>query len=304
MTVLSDYSSAVKSLLHDFNLQFYGAPFSLTTAINTARNRVAVDGQCVRVLPRSTGPISSVTVTAGGTGYLTPPTITISGNGGTGAILTAVLTGNSVTSVTVTNGGTNYALPMTLNFSGGSGTGAAATANVANINVTTAGQEVYTFASVNSIAALQPGVLGIQAILSVAVNQGAWKPTLRYSAWGQMQAYYRSYNASILNYPEIWSQYGQGTNGSMYLYPIPSSVYSMDWDCICLPIPLVDDTSFEAIPYPWTDCVPYYAAYLAYLNAQRREDADRMLLDYKSKMGEASGFARPVVVPNYYGRRY
>lgn len=300
---LTAYTNAVKSLLHDFNLQFYGSPFDMTGAINTARNRVAAEAQCIRILPRSTGAISSVTVTAGGSGYTTLPTIGISGNGGTGAILTPVLTGGVVTSVTVTNGGSNYALPLTLNFTGGNGTGAAATANVANINVTTSGQEVYTFASVNTIAALQPGVGQIQAVMSVAVNQGAWKPTLRYCAWGQMQAYYRSYNASILNYPEIWSQYSQGTNGSMYLYPIPSSVYSMDWDCICLPIALVDDSTIEAIPYPWTDCVPYYAAYLAYLNAQRRDDAERMLADYKQKMMEAGGFARVAINPSYYGRR-
>ena len=50
----------------------------------------------------------------------------------------------------------------------------------------------------------------------------------------------------------------------------------MDIDSICIPVDLVDDTTPDAIPYPWTDAVPYYAAYICYMNSSRAADAMRM----------------------------
>lgn len=299
---LNAYTNEVKSLLHDFSLQFYGSPFDMTGAINIARKRVAAEAQCIRVLPAAAGPISLATVVNGGSGYLTPPTITVGGNG-SGAILTAVLTGGVVTSITITNGGQGYAPPLSLSFSSTSGSGASATATVTGILTTTANKEVYTYTDASVVAMLQSGVGPIQGVLSVAVNQGAQKPILRHWPWSTLQAYARSYSAQTTNYPYVWAQYAQGTSGSMYLYPIPSDTFSMEWDCYCLPIDLVDDTTPESIPYPWTTPVAYYTAYLAYQNAQRNDDADRMKTQYREKMMEAGGFARPGVIPNYYGRR-
>ena len=54
------------------------------------------------------GQVTSIPVTSGSSGYLSAPTVTITGGGGTGATATAVLTNGVVTSITVTNGGANY----------------------------------------------------------------------------------------------------------------------------------------------------------------------------------------------------
>lgn len=75
-----------------------------------------------------TNKVASATVTAGGTGYTTAPTVAFSGGGGTGATGTAVLSGTSVVSITITNAGSGYTTTPTIAFSGGGGTGAAATA--------------------------------------------------------------------------------------------------------------------------------------------------------------------------------
>tara|TARA_R100001463_G_scaffold2637_1_gene10928 strand:+ start:1401 stop:4394 length:2994 start_codon:yes stop_codon:yes gene_type:complete len=78
-------------------------------------------------------PIESITVTAGGSGYSSPPTVTITAiNGGTSATGTAVLTSNAVSSVTITNPGKDYLHGATISFSGGGGANAAATAKVYN----------------------------------------------------------------------------------------------------------------------------------------------------------------------------
>lgn len=76
------------------------------------------------------GYISGISVTNGGSGYTTAPTVTILGGAGTQATATATVSGGAVTAVNVTFRGQDYR-SATVSFSGGGGTGAAATATVA-----------------------------------------------------------------------------------------------------------------------------------------------------------------------------
>ena len=76
--------------------------------------------------------ISSISVGQAGSGYLSPPAITITGGTGSGAILTAVLGTpvNKVTSITVTDGGSGYSANPTVTLGNtGGGSGATFTAN-------------------------------------------------------------------------------------------------------------------------------------------------------------------------------
>lgn len=296
--MLNTYLTQVQNLLHDTAAQFYSTG-TLTTYINAARGQIAAEGECVRVLPPSSGPISSFTVTAGGSGYVTAPTVSISGNG-SGASGTAVLSGATVASITLVSGGSGYSAPVNVTLSGGSGSGATATATINNVNQTTTGQEVYTFASVNPLVQLTGGVNSILAVRSVSVSWGSMRPTLRFLSWGSMQAYLRAYNIGVQSYPEYWSQFAQGVAGSIYLWPIPSQISAMDWDCVCLPIDLATDGDTEAIPYPWTDAVQFYACYLAFMSAQRNEDADRMYRQYQMFMQRARAFSVRSMVADYY----
>jgi hypothetical protein len=75
-----------------------------------------------------------VTITNGGTGYTSAPTVTITGGGGSGATATAVIASNKVVSVSITNEGTGYTSTPTVTFSGGGGSGATATGSVATFN--------------------------------------------------------------------------------------------------------------------------------------------------------------------------
>lgn len=54
------------------------------------------------------GNYETTTVTGGGTGYLTPPRVTVTGATGSGAVLVAVLTAGVVTSITIVSPGTGY----------------------------------------------------------------------------------------------------------------------------------------------------------------------------------------------------
>ena len=92
------------------------------------------------------------------------------------------------------------------------------------------------------------------------------------------------------------------TNGECLLVwrPIPAAAYPMQWDCQCSVVDLVDDTTPEAIPYSFTDSIPYFAAYLAYMSSQRKEDAANMLEIYErfAKVGRRN--IQSTFVPDIY----
>ena len=70
--------------------------------------------------------VSSIEITDGGSGYLTAPTVTITGDG-TGAIAESVIINGRVTGITITNRGSGYTRAL-VTISGGSGYGATAVA--------------------------------------------------------------------------------------------------------------------------------------------------------------------------------
>ena len=77
--------------------------------------------------------VASATVTAGGSGYSSAPTVTFSApTSGITATGTATVSGGAVTAVTITNAGNGYTSAPTISFSGGGGSGAAATAVLAS----------------------------------------------------------------------------------------------------------------------------------------------------------------------------
>ena len=72
------------------------------------------------------------TITNGGTGYATAPTVAFSGGGGSGAAATAILTGDVVTGILLTNPGTGFLSNPTIALTGGGFTTAATVTAVLN----------------------------------------------------------------------------------------------------------------------------------------------------------------------------
>ena len=76
-----------------------------------------------------------VSLTNGGSGYTSTPSVTISGGGGSGAKATATIsTVGQVTGIAVTANGSGYTSAPTVTITGGGGSGAAATATIFQIN--------------------------------------------------------------------------------------------------------------------------------------------------------------------------
>ena len=80
------------------------------------------------------GAITSIAITNAGQGYdaASPPVITISGGGGTGATASVIVNG-SISEITVTAGGSGYTSSPLVSIVGGGGSGAAATAIITKV---------------------------------------------------------------------------------------------------------------------------------------------------------------------------
>jgi len=80
--------------------------------------------------------LESIMLTAGGSGYTSTPTVTITGGGGSEATADAVLTGMSVSSFIITNSGNDYTSTPLVTITGGGGSGATGVAVLGTFPIT------------------------------------------------------------------------------------------------------------------------------------------------------------------------
>jgi hypothetical protein len=171
---------------------------------------------------------------------------------------------------------------------------------------TTIGQRAYNFSALNLGAG--NGVQGAIHVRRITYVIGGGEQWIAPRPWPWFEYYGLNNVVPTPGPPTSWSQYGQGSagtgtgsgsSGSFYLDPPPDVVYALNCDCVCYPAVLVDDTTVEAIPYLWTDAVPYYAAYLAFLSSQtsaRQADAERMFNHYETFVERARKAANTSVL--------
>src|SRR6185312_6730658 len=191
--MLTSYLQRTQLLLRDPKEQRFNI-FDLIGYVNEGRKRIAADAQAIRFLPPSSGSFATLTVGAGGAGYTSAPTVTISGPDAIGsgfvqATATATVSGGAVTGFTITNPGTGYINP-TVTLSGGGGSGAVAKFTLTGFLATVTNQETYSFASAAALIPAGQGIAAIIGLQSVAVSWGSQKPTLAWSDWSSFQAYY------------------------------------------------------------------------------------------------------------------
>jgi hypothetical protein len=183
---------------------------------------------------------------------------------------------------------------------------------------TVIGQRAYNFSAINLGI---PSLTGAQGAIHVrtlhyGVASGQKRVTSR--NWEWFSLYCLNNPIPVPSFPKTWSQYGQGSagigsitnvgagtlsSGSFYIDPPPDAIYTLYLDCVAYPIALAADTDVEAIPYLWTDAVPYYAAFLALdssQSGQRRADAQRRFEQYQQFVARARQFANPDVLKWQY----
>lgn len=306
---LNQYMKDANRLIRDPRFEQIN-PKDLLEWINVARREVAMRAQCCRVLTNSSGAIESWTVTAGGTGYVSPPTVTVTAPdfpsgapplpNGSQATAIASVSGGSVVSVVSTYGGAGYFLPQ-VTFTGGSGTGAAATPFLSPINVLVKGQEVYPFSAVDLTQ--NPGAGEVYYVRSISVLYANYRYSLPVYDFSVYQAKIRQYPAGQYQYvPTMASQFGQGASGSFYVYPLPSQTYQFELDMLVLPQDLITDLSVEIIPNPWCDAVKYFVAHLVMLSWSNYNAATYYEEEFDKRLLRYSQYARIGRTINQYGR--
>lgn len=97
--------------------------------------------------------------------------------------------------------------------------------------------------------------------------------------------------------PKYFARYAEGIAGSLYFDPIPDASYTASLDCVGQPSDLSSDGDVDAIKYPFSDAVPFFAAYYAYMSAQRTQDADHMYQMYEIYKKRARDGTAPDVLP-------
>lgn len=80
--------------------------------------------------PFAPGQIITTTVTAGGSGYTSTPSVAVTGGGGSGAAIEALVVSGAVVSLIITDPGEGYTSAPTITISGGGGSGATATVTI------------------------------------------------------------------------------------------------------------------------------------------------------------------------------
>jgi hypothetical protein len=136
------------------------------------------------------------------------------------------------------------------------------------------------------------GVGGVIAIRSGRI--GARRLDIR--PWEWFANYYLT--SAAIGPPLHVGQQGQGLKGTLFFSPIPDTAVAAEFDAVCLPQPLFDDFTPEALPEIWIYAVPFYAAWLAFQSVQRQSDADAMFRRYKEMVMRARQGATPSQMPD------
>lgn len=174
---------------------------------------------------------------------------------------------------------------------------------------TVAGVRTIAFSSINIGTAAVTGVQGILAVRSINVSIGTdGQQRVSPRGWEWFDLYALNNPAPTPGVPAMWSQYAQGASGqstgssaagSFYIDPPPDTIYTLNCDCECYPISLVDDTTVEAIPFGFTEAVKYYAARLALLSSQTGERAamaEQMMQRFTEQLDVARQGSNPSVL--------
>ena len=168
---------------------------------------------------------------------------------------------------------------------------------------TVANQDVYRFQDLNFGASGITGIQGAIKISSLHYSVGLGQLWLTPRAWPWFSLYNRNTAVPVPGSPKEWAQYGQGAapsgvlntqmnGGSFYVSPLPDDIYVLNCNTVCYPQALAADGDVEALPYFWTDAVPFFAAYFALMSAQTNARMSEAAQMYKGHYNEFLSRAR------------
>jgi hypothetical protein len=264
VATLNTYITQVRRLLHDANGNFY-SDSQLTDYINSARERTTRDTGCLREIIITQTPCQvAPTATIGGVSPTNPvawaaTTAYSAGDFLFSNIFIYQVTTAGTTSDTAppypanqTNNYSNY--PPSTEFFNGT-CGLTYVGNCENISYPALSNLVGT-------SPLSPSSGNtVLDILNINLYWGNTRVPLDYLTWTDFNSRLRFWQ-NYIGRPLAFSIYGQQ---QIYLGPVPDQIYQIEVDCVVLPNPLVINSpnTTDTINDPYSNCVQFYAAYLA-----------------------------------------
>ena len=127
-------------------------------------------------------------------------------------------------------------------------------------------------------------------VVNLTIDWGNTRLVPSYLNWSKFNAQARYY-INRTGRTQCWSTY---SNNSVYIQPVPDQTYAVEWDTVMQPPPIVNNLTIEVIPFPFQDCVPFYAAYLAKYKDSDVPMQQKFLADYGEQIKAAirSSFTR------------
>jgi hypothetical protein len=132
-------------------------------------------------------------------------------------------------------------------------------------------------------------------IMNINLFWGNSRVPMRYLPWTDFNAQLR-YWQNYVGRPIAFSMYGPQT---FYIAPVPDQTYTIELDTVVQPTNLVNLSDVETIPLPYTEPVPYYAAYTAKYKEQSYGEAEIFKQEYIKKVQNvlATSFQRRMPTP-------
>ena len=305
--MLMDYSRQVRRFLHDPKMIHLDEP-DIHSYINRARREVALRSQSIRRVPPISGSIYRIDVLLPGAGYTNPNVVIAPPDSPDGmrptpaggeAMALANQIGGLISNVSVSYGGAGYFQPTAV-ITDPTGDGAVLNCITVPLSLLQPFQETYAFADMP--VSQFPGVKSVFAVLDVSVIYSNYRYSLSYYAFSVYQAMIRQFPRQYYYVPTMYTQFQQGAQGSLLMYPLPSQQFQIEFDCLCLPTDMVYGDDFEPIPEPFTDAVPYLAACLCYQELQNANMARYYQEQYDNYVHRYAAYSRPGRTNNPYGR--
>jgi hypothetical protein len=132
-------------------------------------------------------------------------------------------------------------------------------------------------------------------VLNVILYWGNSRIPLYYLPWTDFNAQLR-YWQDYTGRPVGFSMYGPK---KIFIGPKPDQAYQMEIDTVVLVDPMVAGSDVETLPTPFTEAVPFYAAYIAKYQEQSYGEAEIFKQEYSKHVMEAlnTTFTRRLPTP-------
>jgi hypothetical protein len=135
-------------------------------------------------------------------------------------------------------------------------------------------------------------------VMGITVYWGNTRRKLFYKAFTEFDMRYRYWNL-LATIPEAYSRMSPTI---VFIGPIPDQAYVSDWEVAVNPTPLIDNTTVDQLPIPFTEPVQYYAAYKAKWKEQSIGEAQVFKQQYQANLMMCARSWMTRLVPSAYQR--